>query len=369
MLLVLDSNIFIADFWMRGAHFAVLKDQLRRIGGTLVVPAVVVAEVKGKFRANLRKLISDEQEVAKSITTLLGDHTSVSSTRDLDAECQKFSAHFDRELRQLGADVLALPAVPHQALVERAVAKRRPFDEDGAGYRDALIWESLLEVAAKRSGPIVLISSDSDFIGKTGIHEDLLADFGKLERDGKLSHHKALVAFNDTWITPKLTKLEQVSKRLSAKDGLDLEPLLLRLISNDLLQDDGLLAEVGFGFPDSSVHGWVDRDTIASDYLRIEEARLLSSGEVLVEVTFAFTVHVSVNVDSTSHDFPPHVMDRFDIRHGDQFSLGDTVLFTARLSVQLESADALVVQRVDVLDLDSEQGDSITLSNDYWLAS
>ena len=46
MKLVLDSNIFIADFWLRGTQFALLKDALQRIDGELLVSEVVIAEVK-----------------------------------------------------------------------------------------------------------------------------------------------------------------------------------------------------------------------------------------------------------------------------------------------------------------------------------
>ncbi len=64
--------------------------------------------------------------------------------------------------------ILPLPAVTHEAVLERALSGRRPFDQDGrTGYRDALIWHTVLELAQTTTN-VVLVSNDGDFADSTG---------------------------------------------------------------------------------------------------------------------------------------------------------------------------------------------------------
>lgn len=65
MKLVLDSNIFIADVWLRGTQFAVLKDGIQRIDSELLVSEVVIAEVKAKYRERLVEALSAEEKAAR----------------------------------------------------------------------------------------------------------------------------------------------------------------------------------------------------------------------------------------------------------------------------------------------------------------
>jgi hypothetical protein len=44
--------------------------------------------------------------------------------------------------------------VSHDAVVERALERRQPFDTAGHnGYRDALLWETVLELLRDESRP------------------------------------------------------------------------------------------------------------------------------------------------------------------------------------------------------------------------
>jgi hypothetical protein len=83
-----------------------------------------------------------------------------------------------------GFELLPYPDVSHRQVVARALARRRPFDEDGHdGYRDALIWETVLALA--RTLPhsrITLVSRNrKDFADDHGdaLHPHLRADVGR----------------------------------------------------------------------------------------------------------------------------------------------------------------------------------------------
>ena len=59
-----------------------------------------------------------------------------------------------------GGKILPIPDTPHARLIDKATARRRPFDAKGDGYRDALVWDSLLELLELGPDPAVLISND-----------------------------------------------------------------------------------------------------------------------------------------------------------------------------------------------------------------
>jgi PIN domain len=97
---------------------------------------------------------------------------------DLEPEIA-YRADLWRTLTNSGVRLLDLPDVAHRDLVERALARRAPFDDRGqAGYRDALIWHNLLEIAA--SGQMVIfVTNDGDFLDRndrTQLHPDLVQD-------------------------------------------------------------------------------------------------------------------------------------------------------------------------------------------------
>jgi len=76
-------------------------------------------------------------------------------------------------------EILPFPSVTHEVLVKKCLDARRPFrkkDYD-RGYRDALIWFSLLEFAQKNSGEVYFISANtSDFGDNDDWHSDFSSD-------------------------------------------------------------------------------------------------------------------------------------------------------------------------------------------------
>jgi len=74
-------------------------------------------------------------------------------------------------------------SVPHEILVEKAIRQRRPFRGKERGYRDALIWLSLLSLLKdeNNSRDVFFVSSNAnDFLdegcGNKSLHPDLLVD-------------------------------------------------------------------------------------------------------------------------------------------------------------------------------------------------
>jgi hypothetical protein len=66
-------------------------------------------------------------------------------------------------LRDAHGEILPIPHVAHEHLIKKAIARHPPFDEKGSGYRDALVWGSVLDVLEGSREPVMFVSADRIF--------------------------------------------------------------------------------------------------------------------------------------------------------------------------------------------------------------
>ena len=68
MLIVLDTNQFWSDIWMRKANFKILEEYIRRHSrqAFLVVPQIVIEEVVNNYRSKLTEAV---EKSANAIAT------------------------------------------------------------------------------------------------------------------------------------------------------------------------------------------------------------------------------------------------------------------------------------------------------------
>jgi hypothetical protein len=121
---------------------------------------------------------------------------------------------YDTELRarlnELGAVIIPVPSVSHQVVLTRALENRRPFDADGRdGYRDVLVWHSLLDVAELGHEAIVFVTNNtSDFC--TGKKPPALLPALADELGEASPETKALLAATVAEVGTRVEEIEQL---------------------------------------------------------------------------------------------------------------------------------------------------------------
>jgi hypothetical protein len=95
---------------------------------------------------------------------------------------------------------LPIPLVSHTSIIERCGRRKKPFGEKKGdkGYKDYLIWLSIVELTKTADLQIIFLSQNkNDFADETGtvLHADLLIDLDE-SLAGKLSYFKGLREFN-----------------------------------------------------------------------------------------------------------------------------------------------------------------------------
>lgn len=159
---VLDANELTKDFMLAGLKYQLFEHMFHVTWVTVYVPAVVVEELVANYARAVMKAGSGLVRTNRERASLgLAPVSSPPAPFDYRTYIQeRFDDH-------LGFSVLPWPSTRHEDLVARAVNRTPPFDDRGGGYRDALVWADVVELA--RSGhDIALVSMDKAFMGDNG---------------------------------------------------------------------------------------------------------------------------------------------------------------------------------------------------------
>ncbi|HMK37655.1 MAG TPA: PIN domain-containing protein [Desulfomonilaceae bacterium] len=290
MKVLLDSNIFIRDFKMASTSFQVLFDGAESFEISLLEPSLVALEVVNKYREFLQSENKKLKDTAKDIV-LLREMGLVKSLKEkeIDELCQQYEDYFQSKLNYLNGEMLDPDSLSHSTLIERAVKKRKPFDEKGRGYRDALIWELILDRLDSDDDTLAFVTENTnDFADKAGdkphprsLHPDLIADLEDRGIDASRIHfHTSLAAFNDCHIVPLLEVEEDLKRGDESRINWALvikEGIVDALERGDTVSTRPL--RVPDGFEDPEIIGV---DEVSS--VELVEARKLPNGDLLVRL-------------------------------------------------------------------------------------
>lgn len=194
---VFDSTVLRGDHLLMGADARTVLGYAAEGLCAVHVPAVVVAEVT----------VGHDRSVRRSRDSILGhlgelrrlgmerDHTELITT-EADELREGYPGRLDDALDRPGVAVEPWPDVAHEVVAGRAMRRRLPFREVGegtVGYRDTLVWFTVLAVArAHPDDDVVLVSGNrKDFAAKGGevlLHGDLRREAGgDVDGDGMVS--------------------------------------------------------------------------------------------------------------------------------------------------------------------------------------
>lgn len=127
-----------------------------------------------------------------------------------------FDKKLDDRLEELKVAIPDYEGIQHSEIVKRAMGKKKPFNESGKGYRDALLWESLVRYCSRFDTKTILITKNKkDFCDEkdfNSIHKDLKQDLIARNKNVELiSICNSLEVFINEYIKPTLDKINIAS--------------------------------------------------------------------------------------------------------------------------------------------------------------
>lgn len=98
MLIILDSNILIKDFYMRKANM-----QLLRKFGKVIIPEIVYDEVRNKHRERLEAVLVDINRKIDEYDDLVPEKAKIEGVRSLEEEMKSYDDFLTCFMLEMGA--------------------------------------------------------------------------------------------------------------------------------------------------------------------------------------------------------------------------------------------------------------------------
>ena len=240
MKVVLDSGILIRDFRMESPSFQAFLSQHANAGHQFIMLDLVRDEVLNKYQEFLQQQKADIDTGIHGIRLKTGRNIATPiSNDDITQMCNDYAALLNEKLETFRATILEYPSIPHKKVVMRALQRKKPFDPEGhKGYRDALIWESILSLAASEPVTIAFVClNPRDFADKNTrlLHQTLQEEISNLNNEhGDVIYFPDLESFVSTEIEPYLQMVDELIPEITGEGykGFDLPNFTL----NDLYE-------------------------------------------------------------------------------------------------------------------------------------
>lgn len=300
-VVVIDTNAVHRDPWLGNEPGVALRGIAEAGDCKLIFPRVVIDEL----RRQQADWVSDNRAiVAKTIDKMRGGPIDVEATaqsleRSFDGLQAQIEASFEALLALSGVEVAEIPADITASLVTRDLAKHRPFLEVGsepwsAGFRDAVIWETVLRTIEnlEENERLIFVTADRGFLSedKRSLHEHLLSDVVDV-----LNNPDQVISAKTTFLAQS-----EVEKLIKAEQAAVAEhAALVRVATDALFELDGqeVTEQLQYGgdyghpsfvrFPlpamDNGTIVAIDQD---SEFVveRVSGAKATATAEVLVSV-------------------------------------------------------------------------------------
>ncbi|ATF11225.1 DUF4935 domain-containing protein [Brevibacillus brevis X23] len=270
---VLDTNNIYPDFQMDHGIFKVLFDGVRLAGDKIYIPEVVFLELLNKFEENLREHIQKANKEIRSVNKLTGNNNQYFNDDYILSSVENYKRVLSRIIDDHEIEIIKLPIVQHEQLLNRCLKRKKPFSPNGKGYQDALIWESVLDLAELTQQDVILLTKNTeDFWEKDGLHRDLIADVAKRKiRENQVKVVIDIKTLTDQYYMQLLNKVADLQMNLVAFG---------EQISEELFAEDFSSADLNAPteFDDMTFLGFEDIYET-----KINDNRLLSSGELFIQ--------------------------------------------------------------------------------------
>lgn len=298
MKVVLDTNVLVADFFMTRNAFKVLRSSPRhRI--KIMLPSVVIEETVTKYGETVQKHLSEIDSALKRLDGLRATEGVDRPNVLLEGVSQSFREFLMDQVKRMRVDVLETPTITHDEIVRRLLERRRPFNQQGEGYRDTLIWEAVLGCLHHNSKVAFVSNNWRDFASSkdgTQLAEDLLND---VEERGYLKNsillYPTLDAFVSAQIEPAISALGEIKKLYGRGGSTKLHEELVRQLHT--LLPKGQEAEVSEYGDAVMEHVTIQKIDTAKlhDWMSVQDVWPLDEGANKFAVTIYVGIEATLN--------------------------------------------------------------------------
>lgn len=301
--IVLDTNILVADYRLKSAAFEILVEGMNRHGWRLVVPMVVFDELMTKFTESVTKQHIAMMKSSTELCTLDdGPAVDVQQLPGVEQIVRRYRHFVTKKFAEWTVEYLPYPTCTHAEVVAHVLARKRPFRDSDAGYRDYLIWRSIVEDLRDSDHAAVFISNNTrDFCDRESLRGDLV-DMLRVAAVApeRVEFFGSIRDFNDERVIPALEQLAGLRQELArgAVKGFSLDDWVKEEMQGMFTGPD--LPVAVFGLDENQISASLTRvDEVTS--IGVDGVRRLPSGDILISGSTTVNVTVTACVDGADY--------------------------------------------------------------------
>ena len=233
-LVILDTNLIDSDKRLSGKWLAALLAASKSddCDITLAIPEVVILELQAHQERSARQAIASLVKASKQLNMSGAGDESVFDYpfHDAKAVALQYTDWLRKVIDGANGQVVPLPEEGHATLLDRDLSGRKPFAESGKGYRDALIWHSVLDCLGEDESVAFCSDNWRDFFADDGtdpeLHPQLAAELTDSQADALSVYRSIEAALTDhvagigddvltwTYTTNQETGLVEATRRI-----------------------------------------------------------------------------------------------------------------------------------------------------------
>ncbi|MDX2106789.1 MAG: PIN domain-containing protein [Candidatus Melainabacteria bacterium] len=332
-IVVFDTNIFRGQWWLgNDVHWAEFKKCAEFLEIRTYLPEAVFLEItdraisfyNSKTEHILKGLILIKENFAEIQSNFrIGPAKEIEALSKAYVDLEKAGPPVEEALtlvsellsELLGSYERVKTSVSHDILLQRLFKRLKPFKEKDRdiGYRDALIWYSILDLAVANPDSVLVFISENKKDFSSPKDENLLddafladLDSNKIDRS-RLIYRRSLQDFNSKFFEPQLTNATDWLEKFEQNESVSFQDFLGE--HNSLIQAT-LTDSVERIFDFSHFHGY-DYGEIDFSYLgdlqNFEVSSVKKFDANLVLVFFTFNVEFALTF--TSEKFPAYALE------------------------------------------------------------
>lgn len=305
MRLILDTNIlFKGGRFLGRGEWPVLISAARMGYVRICVPEVVIREHVNRYSNDLTMVLRDlkkgEEMLAALRPPVESDPESEALVRHSwpqSVNAEAWTGSYDAWLRgfihEHGA-VLPLPTISHDKLLDAVLERRKPFAAGEKGYRDALIWWTVVE-AIDDERTMFATDNAKDFMDGDGtsLADDLVADLGaRSEHLSTLSVRRTLAQVLDELVPSSTPAEDQFRALVASTEGSALLTTLVYSAGRAPLHD-----------PSGHMPEWPEWIEVGGDFndpvIKRVQVRPLDGRLFIVSATVVGYSHVDCGIEES----------------------------------------------------------------------
>lgn len=301
MIVTIDTNIFVQDFWFENLQSRVFFEGHSLLPVSLYIPELVIDETVNKYKEKLTEKVKEYENINRDLNNLRKANQNYEII-DIPEETQKYQQFLTEKLKELNANIIPYPIISHKEIVSKILKRQKPFKKGDSGYRDFLIWECVRNLEHWGIEEIVFITNNTNDFGEGPFISEELK--GKRTENKNIQLFTSLSKFNETYIISRLNKLKELKATLTQGkvENFDFKKWLDENIIY-ILNNIGL-EEIIVGFPHGVGNVTVSEITLFNDF-SIEELQELDSGNKLLK--FIVSIKVEASIDINPDDYYNHI--------------------------------------------------------------